>query len=84
MNAVFEKILEMSAVASIIIIAVLIVRLALSKAPKKYSYLMWSVVAFRLLCPVSFRSAFSLLRIVKRPESVVSTMPPIPTTKKTM
>ena len=80
MNAVFEKILEMSAVASIIIIAVLIVRLALSKAPKKYSYLMWSVVAFRLLCPVSFRSAFSLLRIVKRPESVVSTMPPIPTT----
>ena len=46
MNAVFEKILEMSAVASIIIIAVLIVRLALSKAPKKYSYLMWSVVAF--------------------------------------
>ncbi|MBR6654623.1 MAG: M56 family metallopeptidase, partial [Oscillospiraceae bacterium] len=37
-------------------------------------------VAFRLLCPVSFRSAFSLLRIVKRPESVVSTMPPIPTT----
>ena len=80
MSAVFEKILEMSAVASIIIIAVLIVRLALSKAPKKYSYLLWSVVAFRLVCPVSFRSAFSLLRVVKRSESVASSAPPAPTT----
>jgi len=80
MNDVFEKILEMSAIASIIIIAVLIVRLALSRAPKKYSYIMWSVVAFRLVCPVSFRSAFSLLRIVKRPESAVSTALPAPPT----
>lgn len=80
MSAVFEKILEMSAVASIVIIVVLIVRLALSKVPKKYSYLLWSVVAFRLVCPVSFRSAFSLLRVVKRSESVVSTAPPTPAT----
>ena len=80
MTHVFGKILEMSAVAGIVIVAVLIVRFALSKAPKKYSYILWSVVAFRLVCPVSFRSAFSLLRIVKRPESVVSTAPPAPPT----
>lgn len=66
MSTVFEKILEMSAVASVVIIAVLIVRLALSKAPKKYSYILWSVVAYRLVCPVSFRSAFSLFRVFKR------------------
>ena len=32
--------------------AVLLVRLALRKAPKKWSYLLWLVVAFRLCCPV--------------------------------
>lgn len=66
MSHVFGKILEMSAVAGITIVVVLLARLALSKAPKKYSYLLWSVAAFRLVCPVSLRSNFSLLRIFER------------------
>ena|GEM_PF-4695592 len=76
MNLVFKTVLQMSATGSIVIIAVLIVRLLLSKAPKKYSYILWSVVAFRLVCPVSFRSAFSLLRIVTPEHGTTSMLQP--------
>lgn len=61
LDAVFFKVLHMSWTASIAILLVLVMRLALSKAPKLYSYLLWSVVLFRLLCPFSFESVLSLL-----------------------
>ena len=63
METVFLKVLNMSMTASYVILAVLALRLLLRKAPKKYSYLLWSVVGFRLCCPVSFRSVFSLFRL---------------------
>ena len=50
MEKVFLSILNMSLTAGIIVIAVLIIRLFLKKLPKKYSYFMWSVVGFRLIC----------------------------------
>ena len=43
---------------------VLLARLCLKRAPKIYSYLLWSVVLFRLLCPVSFSSDVSVLEPV--------------------
>ena len=61
MEALFLQVLEMSLTASYVILAVLAVRLLLKKAPRKYSYLLWSVVGFRLCCPVSFQWLFSLL-----------------------
>ncbi len=63
MENVFLNILNMSLTAGIIIIAVLIIRLFLRKLPKKYSYFLWSVVGFRLLCPVSFSSAVSIFNL---------------------
>lgn len=63
MEAVFLKVLNMSVTAGYVILAVLVLRLLLGKAPKKYSYLLWSVVGFRLCCPVSFRSVFSLFNL---------------------
>ena len=60
MTSLFETVFRMSLTASAVIAAVLLIRLALRKAPKKISYALWSVVGFRLFCPVSFRSAFSL------------------------
>ena len=63
MDAVFLKLLNMSITASYVILAILLVRLLLRKAPKKYSYLLWSAAAFRLCCPVSFSSVFSLFRL---------------------
>lgn len=63
METVFIRILNMSITASYVIAAVMVVRLLLQKAPKKYSYLLWSVVAFRLCCPFSFQSVFSLFNL---------------------
>ena len=65
MEAVFLQVLNMSLTASYVILAVLLVRLLLRRAPKKYSYALWSVVAFRLCCPVSFQAVFSLLSLLR-------------------
>lgn len=63
LDSVFLQVLNMSYTASYVILAVLLVRLLLKKAPKSFSYALWSVVLFRLVCPWSFESAFSLLSI---------------------
>ncbi len=60
MVSLFNTILEMSINASIVLIAVLLARLILYKAPKRYSYLLWAVFGFRLVCPISFRSIVSV------------------------
>ncbi|MBR6708633.1 MAG: hypothetical protein IKL84_03025 [Clostridia bacterium] len=59
----FLRIVDMSITASAVIAAVLLIRLLLRRAPRKYTYLLWSVVGFRLLCPVSFSAFFSLFAI---------------------
>ncbi len=61
MDDLFYSIINMSLTASYVIIGVLIVRLLLRKSPKIVSYLLWSVVAFRLIVPFSIESAYSLL-----------------------
>jgi len=63
MTKLFVQILQMSISASYVIIAILLARLILKKAPKKYSYALWSVAAFRLLCPYTFESIFSLFNL---------------------
>lgn len=63
MDRLFLQILNMSITASYVILFVIIVRLLLKKAPKIYSYALWSVVLFRLICPFSFESIFSLIRV---------------------
>ncbi|MBO7739533.1 MAG: hypothetical protein J6S18_04100, partial [Oscillospiraceae bacterium] len=63
MESVFSLILNMSLTASWVIAAILLIRLLLKKAPKKYSYALWLVAAFRLVCPVSIESAFSLFNL---------------------
>lgn len=56
-------ILNMTISASSVILAVLAVRLLLKRLPKIYSYSLWAVVLFRLLCPVSLKSPVSLLPV---------------------
>ena len=62
METLFLKILNMSITASYVILAVIFIRLLLKRAPKKYSYLLWTVVLFRLICPVSFSSVCSIFQ----------------------
>lgn len=55
------SVLNMSLIAGYVILFIILIRLPLKKAPKVISYALWSVAAFRLLCPFSFESVFSLL-----------------------
>ena len=70
-QALFYRILQMHKTAAAVILAVLAVRLMLKKAPKKWSYALWSVVGFRLVCPVSFQSAFSLFNLQPKSATMV-------------
>ena len=61
MSALFLKILNMSISASWLVLAVLLLRLVLKKAPKWIRVLLWGFVAIRLICPFSFESVLSLI-----------------------
>ena len=61
MSTIFLKILNISLVASWLILAVIILRLFLRKAPKWISCLLWALVAVRLLLPFSVESVLSLV-----------------------
>ena len=52
--SVFMKILDLSLKASVVIMAVCLIRLLMRKVPKKYVFLLWAAVWFRLLCPLEF------------------------------
>ncbi len=60
-------VLNMSLTAGVIILVVLLGRLLLKRAPRVFSYALWAVVLFRLLCPVSFASDVSFLGAVDAP-----------------
>lgn len=62
MTAIFERVLNMSLTGSIVIAVVLLARLFLRRAPKIYSYMLWAVVLFRLLCPISLSASLSVLK----------------------
>lgn len=55
------KMLSMSITSSCVIVVVLLLRLAFKRLPKLYSYVLWGIVLFRLLCPVTVRSVISLI-----------------------
>ena len=57
----FTDVLNLSISASWLVLAVLVARLLLKKAPKSLRCALWALVAFRLLCPVSIESAMSLV-----------------------
>ncbi len=61
MGSIFLDVLNMSYIASYVIICVLVIRLMLKGAPKIISYSLWSVVAFRLVIPFSFESVMSIV-----------------------
>ena len=63
MEALFLRMLNMSLSAAIVILVIVLLRLPLRRAPKKWSYLLWIAAAFRLCCPVSFQAFFSIFRL---------------------
>ena len=61
MDDVFLKLVNLSISASWLILAVLVLRIVLKKAPKWVMPLLWGVVALRLVCLFSIESALSLI-----------------------
>ena len=61
MSEIFLKIINMSISASYIVLAVLLLRLLLKKAPKWITVVLWGIVAVRLICPFSIESVLSLI-----------------------
>lgn len=71
MVRLFVTILNMSIGASFCILAVMLVRLMLRRAPKIFSYLLWAVVLVRLVCPVLPEANFGLMPDVELVEEYV-------------
>lgn len=61
MESIFMEILNRSIAAGWMILAVIILRMLLRKAPRWTICLLWALVAVRLICPFSLESAFSLI-----------------------
>jgi len=70
MNAILQTVLTTSFHGSIVILAVLLLRLVLRKAPKKFICLLWMLAGVRLLLPIPIESAYSL-----QPQSFSVTIP---------
>ncbi len=61
MSQIFLQIINMSISASYIVLAILLLRLLLKKAPKWITVVLWGIVAIRLVCPFSIESVLSLI-----------------------
>ena len=81
MSELFLKFVNMSISASWLVLAVLVLRFALKKAPKWVNVLLWGIVAVRLICPFSIESALSLIPSVETvsPEIMMDWTPEIST-----
>ena len=79
MENLFLTMLNMSVTAGYLVIAVVILRFALKKAPKWLHCLLWGLVGVRLLCPVSLESVVSLIPSAEivSPDIVYSPVPTI-------
>ena len=81
MSQAFLKIVNMSISASWLVLAVLILRQLLKKAPRWSYVLLWGIVAVRLLCPFSMESVLSLIPSAQTvsPEIMMDKTPTIAT-----
>ena len=61
MTELFLKLVNMSISAGWLVLAILIARLLLKKAPKWVNVLLWGIVAVRLVCPFTLESVLSLI-----------------------
>jgi len=64
MDGIFLKVIEMSVTGSIVILITMLARLLLKKRSKRFIMILWAVVAFRLLVPVSFESPLSFFNYI--------------------
>ncbi len=61
MEKLFLQLFNMSITASWLVIAVILIRMVIKKAPRWITCLLWGLVGIRLLLPISIESVFSLI-----------------------
>ena len=77
MSEVFIKLLNMSLTASVLAVALLLLKLIFKRLPRFVSVILWSFVAIRLLLPISLQSALSLIPSSETvPESITQSSIP--------
>ena len=64
MYGAFAKLLNMSLTAGILVLAIILIRGLMKKAPRRYVCILWAVVAVRLVCPVSVESSLSVFNLL--------------------
>ena len=78
LESTFIEVLNMSLTASMVIMALFLIRYVFHKVQRIYIYLLWGVVLFRLLCPFSFELPSSLVGNFQKEASVEGRMEYIP------
>lgn len=61
LTGMFMEVMYRSMLTGRIVVVVLLLRVVLKRTPKLYSYLLWGVVLYRLLCPFIFVSSVSFV-----------------------
>ena len=77
LSQIFLTFLYKNMTVSVVIIAVLLARFLLRKMPKKYSYILWSIVGIRMIFDLPFAtniSVFNLFRGFAKRSSTMATM----------
>lgn len=77
MTAVFLKLLDMSVNAVWLIMAVFLLRLIFTKAPKSWRSALWALVGFRLVFPFSIPNPLSPIPYVKPSSALTSSTTPV-------
>lgn len=67
LEEIFIRLFYMSMMAGYVVLAVLAVRWLMRRQSKFYAYILWSLVAFRLLVPVSVSTSFSFFNLPNLP-----------------
>ena len=62
-SQIFSAFLERNVMVTVVILAVLLVRILIRRCPKKYSYLLWGIVGIRMLFDLPFASSLSLFNL---------------------
>lgn len=77
METIFIKLLNMSITAGWLILAVVLLRAVLKRAPKSILCVLWALVGIRLICPFSIESMFSAVPSAETvPQSILYSRTP--------
>lgn len=65
MKDFLDVLINMSISGAFIALVIMLLRIPLKKAPRRYSYMLWAILGIRLLCPVSLPSPVSLFNLFR-------------------